>query len=71
MFTIICTLANSTFLGTVEEVERENDYSFERTVSVYGHPGIMIYPKNVWKKTQELPVLDVVPLERYPGDETH
>ena len=71
MFTIICTLPGSYFFGTVEEVERETDFSFDKTVSVYGHPGTLVYPKGVWQRSAALPVIEVVPLEKYPDDGTN
>lgn len=72
MFNIICILDNSQFSGLIEEVERETEWAYERTVAVYGHAGQLVFPKKVWKRCDELPSLEVIPaLDKYPGDETH
>jgi hypothetical protein len=71
MFTIICILPDSYFFGTTEEVERETDFAFERAVSVYGHLGLLVYPKGVWRRAEAIPCIEVTPLEKYPGDETN
>lgn len=67
----MCTLTGSTFLGTVEEVERETEYTYERTISIYGHPGLLVYPKGVWQKTSTIPVIEIAALEHYPSDGTN
>lgn len=71
MFTIICILTDSYFFGTTEEVERETEYSFERTISVYGRAGLLVYPKGVWQRAAALPIIEVRPIEKYPDDGTH
>ena len=71
MFGIICILSDSYFFGRVEEVERETAFAFEKTVSIYGHPGLLVYPKGMWQRTAALPVIEVIPLEKYPDAGTN
>lgn len=61
MFSIVCTLEDSEFTGQIVEVETENDYSFQRTIGVYGHPATEIYPKAAWKRSTDL--LVAIPID--------
>lgn len=61
MYTIICILPESQFTGQVVEVESENDYSFERVISIYGHPAIEVYPKRAWKRAESITIIEIPP----------
>lgn len=68
MFSIVCVLEGSEFTGQIVEVEYETEFAFERITSVYGHPGRLIYPKGVWKRTTEVAIDPTPTIMKYPGD---
>ena len=70
MFNIICILPDSQFTGLIEEAETETEFSYDRVANVYGHAGLLVFPKKAWKRTDEIKLIEPS-LPKYEGPETH